>query len=57
MKTLTQQIKESLNKKSMKEVSKKKTMDEDSVSFMRVSPAKGGGIMKGTISDKNQEEK
>lgn len=57
MKTLTQHIEESLNKKSIKEVSKDKTIDEDSASFRRASPAKGGGIAKGTISNEKREEK
>jgi hypothetical protein len=55
MKTLTQHIKESLTKKSIKEVSKEKTVGEDSASFMRASPINGSTIARGTT--RNEEEK
>ncbi|MFH6943972.1 hypothetical protein [Flavobacterium sp. FlaQc-50] len=57
MKTLTQHIEESLNKKSVTEDSNEKPVEEDMSNLMRTSPAKGGGIMKGTISNEKREEK
>jgi len=51
MKTLSKHIEETLNKKSAKEVSKDKTVDEDSVSFMRASPAVGSILTRGTTRD------
>ncbi|WP_264538063.1 hypothetical protein [Flavobacterium sp. N1736] len=56
MKTLTQHIEESLNNKSIKETSKEKPIEEDLSDLMRVSPAKEGGIMKGTLRDENKKK-
>jgi hypothetical protein len=55
MKTLNQRIEES-QKTSIKEVSKEKLVDEDSASFMRASPKKEGGIMKGTLKDDKKND-
>lgn len=55
MKTLTQHIEESLNNKSTKKI-EDKSVEEDLSDIMRTNPAKGGGIMRGTLRDKKKNE-
>ncbi|MBF4515807.1 hypothetical protein IRZ71_05610 [Flavobacterium sp. ANB] len=55
MKPLAKHMEESLNKKTVKEVFEEKPIEEDLSTLMMTSPAKEGGIMKGTL--KNEEEK
>lgn len=50
MKTLTQHIQESLKNKSTKKV-EDKSVEEDLSDIMRTSPAKDGGIIRGTLRD------
>ncbi|WP_264523118.1 hypothetical protein [Flavobacterium sp. N502536] len=50
MRTLTQHIQESLNK-STKKV-QEKPVEEDLSDLMRTNPAKGGGITRGTLKEK-----
>ena len=52
MKTLTQRIEESLNK-TIKKV-EDKPVEEDLSDLMRTNPAKGGGIMRGTLKDEEK---
>ncbi|MCC9018951.1 hypothetical protein [Flavobacterium lipolyticum] len=56
MRTLTQHIQESLNQKSIKDISKEKPVEEDLSDLMRTNPAKGGGIMRGTSRNEEGEE-
>ncbi|UWY26920.1 hypothetical protein N4T20_14445 [Flavobacterium sp. TR2] len=55
MKTLTQHIQESLNNKSTKKI-EEKPVEEDLSDIMRTNPAKGGGLMRGTIGDKEDKK-
>ena len=54
MKRLSKHMKESLNK-SLKEISTKKFIEENTSDIIRASPAKDGGTMRGTL--RNKEDK
>lgn len=54
MKTLTQHIRESLNKPT--KTVEDKSVEEDLSDIMRTNPAKGGGLMRGTIGDKEDKK-
>jgi hypothetical protein len=56
MKTLTQQITESLNTKTTKDVDNEKTVDEDSASFMRANPSKDSVLTRGTTRVGTEEK-
>lgn len=55
MKTLTQHIQESLKNKPRKKI-EDKPVEEDLSDIMRTSPAKGGGIMRGTCRDADNKK-
>lgn len=54
MKTLTQHIRESLKNKPTKKI-EDKPVEEDLSDIMRTNPAKGGGLMRGTLRDKEKK--
>ena len=54
MKTLSQLIEEKIHNQKMKEVFIEKSVEEDLSDIMRTCPSKNDGIMRGTISDKEE---